>query len=33
LTRSASHPELHRLRPLVAQLLDRTAHWQAEAAA
>jgi N-acetylmuramate 1-kinase len=32
LMRSASHPELHRLRPLVVELLDRTAHWQAEAA-
>ena len=32
LLRSAGHPELHRLRPLVAELLDRTVHWQAEAA-
>jgi aminoglycoside/choline kinase family phosphotransferase len=32
LTRSAGHAELQRLRPLVAELLERTAHWQAEAA-
>jgi aminoglycoside/choline kinase family phosphotransferase len=32
LLRSASHPDLHRLHAPVSELLERTAHWEVEAA-